>query len=131
MNQSEAVVRGMIDAVSAGNIDGMLSRMAPSVEVVEPDSLAYGGAHRGVDAFVKDVIGVMFAKAEFGASNHKYLSAGDTVAVSMLATITSRKTGKVLQMPYMELYTVRDGLVTRIEVYPQDTKTLVEFWDAN
>lgn len=131
MNQAEAIVRAMIDAVSAGDIDGMLSHLAPDVEVVEPESLAYGGVYRGIDSFLKDVIGVMFEKAAMGATEHILMSSGDTVAVSMQSTMTSHRTGKVLHMPYMELYTVRDGKITRIEAYPQDTKKIVEFWDTN
>lgn len=131
MNDPEAVVRSLINAVSTGDIDGMLSHLAPDIEITEPESLPYGGVHRGIEAFCKDVIGVMLANAEMGATNHKFLAAGDNVAVSMLSSATSRRTGNVLHMPFMELYTVKDGLVTRIEVYPQDTKKLVEFLEAN
>ena len=131
MNRPEAVVRGLIDAVSAGDVQGMLSRLAPDVEVIEPPSLPYGGVHQGIEAFVSGVIEVMLAKAEMGATNHRFISAGDTVAVSMLASARSRRTGKVLQMPFVELYTVTDGLISRIDVYPQDTRRLAEFLDAN
>jgi len=34
-------------------------------------------------------------------------------------------------MPFVELHTVKDGLVSRIDVYPKDTKQLVDFLDAN
>lgn len=131
MNEAEAVVLGLIDAMSAGDIDGMLSRMAPDVVVMEPESLPYGGEHHGIEAFCKNVLEVMVAKVEMGAANHKLLSSGDTVAVSMLSSATSRRTGEVLYMPFMELYTVKDGLITRIDVYPKDTKKMVEFLDAN
>lgn len=131
MSEAETVVRSLIDAVSAGNIEGMLALLAPDLEVVEPASLPYGGVHKGVEAFCKDVIEVMLGKSEMGASNHRFFSAGDTVVVSMLSSVTSRRTGKVFEMPYLELYTVKDGLITHIEAYPQDTKQLVEFLDAN
>lgn len=131
MSDPESVVRGLIDAVTAGDIDGMLSRLAPDVEINEPESLPYGGVHHGIDAFLKDVIEVMLAKAEMDSTNHKFATTGDTVVVSMLASATSRSTGKVLEMPFVELHTVKDGLVSRIDVYPKDTKQLVDFLDAN
>lgn len=131
MSEAETIVRKLIDAVSAGDIDGMLSLLAPDLEVVEPASLPYGGVHRGVEDFCKNVLEVMLSKAEMGATNHRLFSSGDTVVVSMLSSVTSRRTGNVLQMPYLELYTVKEGLVTRIDAYPQDTKKLVDFLDAN
>lgn len=131
MSEAETVVRSLIDAMSAGDIEGMLSRMAPDIEVREPESLPYGGVHHGIEAFCKNVIEVMLAKVEMGATNHALFSSGDTVAVSMLSSATSRRTGEVLYMPFMELYTVKDGLITCIDVYPKDTKQLVEFLDAN
>ena len=131
MSEAEHVVSGLIEAVIDGDLDGVLSRVADDLVVNEPEGLTYGGIHRGKRAFQDDVIGAIYEKAAMRVASYRMLPAGDTVAVHMELVFTANKTGKQLEMPYVELYTVTDGLVSSIDVYPKDTRKLRGFWDEN
>jgi ketosteroid isomerase-like protein len=45
----------------------------------------------------------------------------------MTVSFTSRRSGAEIVMPYVEVYTVADGLITRVHVYPQDAQALAAF----
>jgi len=59
------------------------------------------------------------------------VAAENRVAAVMDVKFTSHKTGQSLVMPYVEVYTVSEQKIRGLDVYPQDTARLVEFWNAN
>jgi len=121
----------MLDAVLRGDEASAMSHIHPDIKVIEPDSLVYGGVHNGLSAFHTDVYGVILSKLNIGIGRCEVIGSENKVAVSMDVTFTSRKTGQSLLMPFVELYTVCDEKISDLDVYPQDTKRLAEFWDAN
>lgn len=131
MSDAAPVVRKMFESVLAGDLAAVMALIHPEVTVVEPDSLAYGGVHQGAPAFQNEVLAAILGKCGMAIAGLRVLGNGDTVAANMQITFTSHKTQQSLTMPYVELYTVEAGLIRRIDVYPQDTQRLVEFWNAN
>jgi len=131
MKTAAQVVRTMLDAVLAGDGVGAMACIHPDIVVIEPASLAYGGVFHGLPAFQNDVFGAIMGKLSIQIGRCEILGAGNKVAASMDITFTSRKTGKSLMMPYVEVYTTSDDKIIHLDVYPQDTKKLSEFWDAN
>ena len=53
------VLRGLYEAVSKGDIPGILARLSPDVIIDEPPALPYGGLHRGRDEVVQSILGGM------------------------------------------------------------------------
>lgn len=131
MSEASDVVLRMIKAITAGDLAGALACLDRDVEVVEPGSLPFGGVHRGVDAFRDDVLVAITRKMEPQVERFELLEQGEKVAVLMVTKFTSRTTRQTLVMPYIELYTVADGKIRKIDVYPQDTQKLVAFWNEN
>lgn len=131
MRTARDVVNTMLQAAVKQDLATVSACLDADVVCVEPDSLAYGGTTRGRDAFLNDVYGAIFGKCEMTIQSFAILGDDPTVAVTMTLLFTSRKTAKSITMPYVELYSVKNDKVVEIRVYPQDTKQLVEFWNAN
>jgi len=131
MNAAQAVVEGLINSVINGNLEGVLSRVSEELVVDEPMSLTYGGVHRGKAAFLDDVIGGITEKTDMRVIDYRMLAQDNEIVVHMNLEFTAHSNGAVLEMPYVEIYTVNDGLVSRIDVYPKDAMRLREFWDAS
>ncbi|TGD73309.1 nuclear transport factor 2 family protein [Mangrovimicrobium sediminis] len=130
MSDGKAVVQGLINSVLAGDLEGMFSHLAEDLVVDEPLSLAIGGVHRGKQEFLKGVIEGITAKADMRIHDYRVISESDQVVVNMTLEFIGHSNGATLEMPYVELYTVSDGLISRIDVYPKDTKALCAFWDT-
>ena len=57
------VVRGLHDALSTGDVPGVLARLHADLVVDEPPDLPYGGEHHGRGAFVHSALGAMMGYA--------------------------------------------------------------------
>ena len=131
MRTAREVVDTMMKAAVKQDLATVSQCLDPEVVCIEPGSLAYGGTTRGRENFLKDVYGAIFGKFEMDIRSFAILGEHEVVAVDMALNFRSRKTGRDITMPYVELYSVRNGKVVEIRVYPQDTQRLVEFWNAN
>jgi len=121
-------IEGMVAALRGGDLDGLLGRLHPDVEVHEAASLPYGGIIRGREAFRDELIMTIMGLATLAIDTVRIGQLDDgRLIVEMDLAFTSRATGETLQMPVVEIYTIVDGLVGRIDVYYKDTKRLVEF----
>jgi hypothetical protein len=52
------------------------------------------------------------------------------VAVKLAMAFKSRKSGRELPMPGVELYSTRDGLVSKIDVFYKDTTSVANLVDG-
>jgi ketosteroid isomerase-like protein len=126
-----AVVARLVAAVSAMDAEALRAVLHPDVEVIEPAGLPYGGVYRGADTFFTELLPALAGPFQLDVEDVKIFDGGDAGASRMTAVYTSRRTGSVIRMPYVEVYDVVDGLVTRVDVYPQDVTALTEWMDAN
>jgi ketosteroid isomerase-like protein len=121
-------LEALIAAMRGGDLDGAAALIHRDVVVSEPASLPYGGVHRGRNAFVEDVLGGIMKRASLEIAEATVRDAGDVVVVQMVLKLTAHATGRTATVPIIELYTVRDGLVTNIDVYPKDTVAYLEVY---
>ncbi|HTK66483.1 MAG TPA: nuclear transport factor 2 family protein [Pseudonocardia sp.] len=126
-----AVVARLVDAVSRMDADALRAVLHPDVVVIEPEGLPYGGVYRGADAFFGELLPALAGPFELVVDDVQLFDGGSAGASRMTAVYTSRRTGETIRMPYVEVYDVVDGLVTRVDVYPQDVTALTLWMDAN
>lgn len=126
-----AVVGRLVDAVSVMDAEALAAVLHPRVEVIEPEGLPYGGVYRGVEAFFTDLLPRIAGPFQLDVQDVTIFDGGTAGASRMTAVYTSRRTGAVIRMPYVEVYDVADGLVTKIDVYPQDVAALTRWMDLN
>jgi ketosteroid isomerase-like protein len=123
---STGVVEQMLGHAAHGRWEALSDVLAEEFEIVEPDSLPYGGTHRGVDGYVAlmQQIGGLFQLA-FEPQGLYALDA-TTVLLRMQVTFTARSTGRSVKLRVVELLQVAGGRVRRSEVFLADTAALLE-----
>ncbi|MGW3633020.1 nuclear transport factor 2 family protein [Streptomyces sp. NPDC005122] len=134
-NQSETVarsradvVRGLYDALSKGDVPGVLARLAPGVIVDEPDQLPYGGVHQGREAFVRSVLGAMTGHADVAITAAEVFEGPTGVVGTLTGTLTAHTTGEEFPLTMVEIHQVEDGTVHRIDVYTKNPHELAAFY---
>jgi uncharacterized protein len=124
------VVRSLVDALRTLDAERIKALLHPDVEVREPASLPYGGVYRTRQAFFEQLFPALVTDFEISLADVQVFDAPGGAAARMTLTFSSRRTGKSLEMPYVEVYEVEDDLVRRIEVFPQDVTALTAFMSS-
>jgi uncharacterized protein len=110
------LVRGGYDDFNSGNIEGVLGRLSPDAEWIEPGGgNAPSGTFTGPEAVGSEVFpAVQENFDEFTCTVEDARDEGDTVIVD--AHFTGRnKSGAQLDAHAEHVYEVRDGKITRLE----------------
>jgi ketosteroid isomerase-like protein len=122
------VVSRVMGALAAFDIETMLANLTEDIEVHEPASLPYGGVFRGRQAFVEQLVPAIATNFDIEVGDVRVFEGDGRAAAQFEITFTGKRSGTRLTMPYVEVHTVRDGLVARIDVYPQDAAALAELF---
>lgn len=114
------VVNELIAAVHAEDNDRIAAVFAPDAKILEAENLPYPGTFTGVEGFhfLKAKIAEL---ADLDITDWQPMQAGDRVVVTMTGVLTSKATGRTVRMPIVEIYTVKDDLITEIDVFYKDT----------
>jgi len=114
---------------TAGDGAGAAALFHPKVRIEQPATLPHGGWHDGLAAM-----------AEMGATAGQYwersitdprtLGCGDTVVQVTTQTWTAKSTGRSATVDVVELFSFRDGQVSQIRVFQQDTHLLMGTLDS-
>jgi len=115
-----AIVRAIYDAFAAGDIPGVLARMAPDIVWNEAENFPYadGNPYVGPDA----ILGGVFARLGgewdgFAAVPDEYLDAGDTIVVLGRYRGAHKATGRPLDAQFAHVWRVRDGKAAAFQQY--------------
>ena len=123
------VVRELARRFQSGDRDGARALMHPDIVVTQPATLPHGGVHRGHDGL--DRMGAAFAEHwDRSIADARILDAGPVVVQVTTQTWTARGRGRTATVNVVELITVASGVVTEIEVFPQDTHLLLGLLDG-
>jgi ketosteroid isomerase-like protein len=118
------VAAGIYNLYARGDIDGMLARMHPDVEVDVTDRLPDEGILRGRDAyrsFLQRTFGIW---AEFRVEVEELLDAGDAV-VGLVRTVgVGRGSGIEVQERIAHVTWIRDGTPYRMKVFTERERAL-------
>lgn len=124
-----AVLRSLYEALSVGDVPGVLARLHPAVVVDEPAELPYGGVHRGSDVFLQSVLGVMISHAAIALTDFTIYDGGAGKAAGILdGVLTAHTTGEEFPLRMIEVHEIADGLSRRIDVYLKNPGDLAAFY---
>ena len=124
MSQADAdVVDRFLKAFQAGDIETAFSLLHPEVVIHEGDGLPYAGEFVGHEG-LQTLLGKIFQDLEMRLDGYEIIGAGSAVAVKLAMVFKSRKSGRELPMPGVELYSTKDGLVSKIDVFYKDTTSV-------
>ncbi|GHH27510.1 nuclear transport factor 2 family protein [Streptomyces lanatus] len=118
------VVRGLYDALSKGDVPGVLAKLAPEVIVDEPNQLPYGGVHQGREVFVQSILGAMMGYANVAITDAEVFEG----PAGVIGTLTAHTTGEKFPLTMVEIHQVEDGMVRKIDVYTKNPHELAAFY---
>jgi ketosteroid isomerase-like protein len=110
------LVRGGYDDFNSGNIEGVVARLHPEIEWIEPGGgNAPSGTFRGPDSVANDVFATVPENFdEFTCTVEEANDQGDTVVVSARFK-GKNKSGAELDTQAEHVWEVRDGQLARFE----------------
>ncbi|MFE7720710.1 nuclear transport factor 2 family protein [Nocardia rhizosphaerihabitans] len=122
------VVRGLYDALSKGDVPGLLAKLDPEVIVDEPNQLPYGGVHQGHEVFVQSILGVMMGYADVAITDAEVYEGPAGVIGTLTGTLTAHTTGEQYPLTMVEIHQVEGDTVRKIDVYLKNPDDLAAFY---
>ncbi|MFE9250040.1 nuclear transport factor 2 family protein [Streptomyces sp. NPDC007088] len=122
------VVRGLYDALSKGDVPGVLARLAPEVIIDEPIQLPYGGVHQGREVFAQSILGAMAGYANVAITDAEVFEGPAGVVGRLTGTLTAHTTGEDFPLTMVEIHQIEDGTVRKIDVYTKNPHELAAFY---
>ena len=109
--------------------DGSAAQLlAPEFRIEQPASLPHGGWHDGPEGMA--TMGATFAEHwDRTIGDADLRDWGDGAVQVTTQTWTAKATGRSATVDVVELFRVRDGLITEIRVFQQDTHALLATLD--
>lgn len=114
------LVRAIYSAFAAGDIAGVVSRMASDMEWNEAENFPYadGNPYRGPDSILSGVFARLGAEWDgFAAMPEEYLDAGETIIVLGRYGGACKATGRALDAQFAHVWRVRDGKAAHFQQY--------------
>ena len=121
-------LRGMYDALSKGDGNALPALLADDIELIitGPESMPMAGSWKGRDQ-VLQAAAANFARLEDQKPELLAVTAqGDQVAVVAREQGRLRASGKSYEVHWLQLFTVREGRITRILEFCDDPHAFVD-----
>jgi hypothetical protein len=115
------LMQALYDAVSAGDLDGVFSRLADDVVIREPAFLPYGGEYRGKELF-GELVGKIAKTYDMTQIRADYLVADGERVIGVLR-MPDLVTGEDVLVA--EESVIRDGKVVQMTVFVHDAQSLI------
>jgi uncharacterized protein len=120
MTDNRAIVERFVDAVGNGRLDDVRRLVHDDFVVHAAAGVPYNGEYRGADEFF-GLLATIFAMLELTPNpDMHYIVDGDKVVLYYRLTFTERASARSIEMPVAEVLTVRDGLITELDVFYKD-----------
>jgi len=115
-------VRASFEAFGRGDFAAVLETMDPSVEWIDPESVPWGGAHRGHDAFGEHMQRFAGHFEEFRLEPVEFLDAGEQVVV--LGRFVGRGARGDFDVPFAQVWDLAGGKAVRVETFTDTASVL-------
>jgi ketosteroid isomerase-like protein len=123
-DSNKDLVRRFLGAAQQGDMATVASLLHPQAQVIEADSLPFGGVVTGFEGFTSLVRRVFTTFANTAVTIDETIAEGDTVVVLATMSGQSKASGEAFSMPIAEIWRVQDGLVTEIRPFYYDTQRI-------
>jgi ketosteroid isomerase-like protein len=122
------IVQAAYDALARGDVPAILALFDSEVEITEAESLPYGGLYHG-HAGAQQLLGSMFAAWEtFQVSVERLVPHGDEVIAFLQIRGKLRGSGRALEMPAVEVFSLRYQKIRSITPFYWDTAAIAGAW---
>ena len=118
------VVNTLFESIIDVDVERLIGVMHPDCVVHEAESLPHGGEWHGPEGLAK-LFGAFAAVLSLTIHKYEMFDIGDDrVVVRTDATFSSLGSGRTVDMPYTEIFRVRDGKIIDVDVFYKDAKVL-------
>lgn len=120
------LLKDSFTGIMTGDIDRYFERFAEDSAICEPESLFYGGVHRGLQACRElgdRVLGRIYERVEYEVLEMG--AGGDLVFAHMNLTFVFHGTGERLPMQVLEIWRFENGKVIECRPFIFDSHALV------
>jgi len=113
------LVKRSYAAFERGDLDGVLGDMHPEIEWQQAQGLPHGGVYHGVEAVRQAIFDPLDEEwwDEFSATPNEFLDAGPEVVVLGRYRGVAKGTGKLLDIPFVHVWTVQGGQAIRFRQF--------------
>lgn len=124
---SAAIASRSYEAFARDDMDAVLADMHPDIEWHQAQGLPHGGTYRGLDQVRRNIFDPLDRDwwEEFDVDTEELIDAGDQCVVLGRYRGIAKGTGKRLDVPFVHVWTFRDGLAVRFRQF-LDTAGWVE-----
>ncbi len=124
---SAEIANRSYEAFARDDMDAVLADMHPDIEWHQAQGLPHGGYYRGLDEVRRNIFDPLDRDwwAEFDVEPEELIEAGDQCVVLGRYRGVAKETGKPLDVPFVHVWTFRDGLAIRFRQF-LDTAGWVE-----
>jgi ketosteroid isomerase-like protein len=125
---SRALVVKFVGAFGDQRFDDARSLLHDEFVAHAAGDMPYSGDYRGSAGFLELVTTMSEALEVTPTSEMQFIADGDTVVLHYRLKFTGRVSGKSAEMSMSEVFTVRDGLITELDVFyknPSAVKALL------
>jgi ketosteroid isomerase-like protein len=112
-------VSGFLASLSRGDLATCQTLVTDDLIFSEAPSLPFGGDYDGPDGLTQ-LLAALTRDFSLRLEEPRISAAGDQVLVRVNGTIRARTTGATMPLEALDLYTLRDGLISRVDVYYKD-----------
>lgn len=117
---NHALIKGLYDAFSVGDIGGVLGRMSPQIVWNEAENFPYadGNPYVGPEAVANGVFARCASEWNgFAVEIEEILDAGDTLVALGRYVGTYKATGRSMRAQLVHVWRVADGKIVRFQQY--------------
>jgi ketosteroid isomerase-like protein len=137
MRQQEELLRGIYEAFNRRDLDGLLQRLHPEIEVEETEDLAYAaallrllgprfvvlsGGYRGHEEVTRVFETVWGISEWFNVEPKDFITANGCIIVVLTLEARALETGLEGEASSAHLWTLEDGKGRRLRVYADASK---------
>lgn len=126
--QHVQIVQSVYEAFNRGDIAAVLAAFDPQVELVEAESLPYAGVYRGHAGVQQMLVGLGAVWELFQSTLEQVVAHGDEVIVFLQIKGRLRGSERPIEMPVIEVWRIRDGLVAGVRPFYWDTGAIASAW---
>jgi ketosteroid isomerase-like protein len=125
-------VREFLAAAADNDSETMLGILHPDLQIIEAESLPYGGTTEGRENFKEFSKRVFTSWNNTRVTSEAFIGDGNQVVVLASMSAESKSSGTRFTMPIAEVWTFdSDGRVIEIKPFYFDTKKLVDLFNGD
>jgi ketosteroid isomerase-like protein len=118
-----ATVRSFYELFIEGRTDDACRLLHDDFVVREPPGLPYSGEHHGADGFL-ELMRQIGESMEVGFEAVEFVEGGDKVLTLLTCRFASRSSGESVVTKIIEVFTLRAGRISEMEVFYQDAAAI-------